>query len=437
MNNPTSSNPSFLRDSLLWNAASVLILAVCGLGLSLLTSRLYDADVFGVFNQALAVYTVASQLAVFGINLSVLHQVAGQSEKDALVSLRTGLFTTFVISALVTVVFVCVADPVGLLLKSPGVSKAMMAIAPALVAFSINKILLSFLSGQLHMRAHAVFQSARYLFLIFGFFLIYLYQVDGFYLASVFSIAELLLLLSLGFYLRKQIFSFREPNTQTHFFAKDNLKAAARKHLNFGARGVLGGAIFELNMKVDMLMAGYFLTDRETGIYGFAAMFIDGVFQIMTMLQNVYNPLLANHNTKKEFAALRKLILNGAKYTYAASIFLYPIVLGLFYLIVNHVLGSASITYQQSVMPFAILLLGIMLCSGFYPFQNILVMAGRPGAHSWYLAATLSVNVLLNIWWIPLYGINGAAIATAMSFIVSIFILVAMSKKYVRGLFEL
>ena len=48
-----------------------------------------------------------------------------------------------------------------------------------------------------------------------------------------------------------------------------------------------------------------------------------------------------------------------------------------------------------------------------------LMQAGQPGRQSALMTVNILINVGLNIWLIPIYGIQGAAMATACAFAVS------------------
>lgn len=65
---------------------------------------------------------------------------------------------------------------------------------------------------------------------------------------------------------------------------------------------------------------------------------------------------------------------------------------------------------------------------------NLLIASGRPLDNAVALAAGAAVNVGLNLWLIPAYGIRGAAMATAASFAVVLAItLVAVERMFARG----
>ena len=70
---------------------------------------------------------------------------------------------------------------------------------------------------------------------------------------------------------------------------------------------------------------------------------------------------------------------------------------------------------------FAILSVGIVLKSGYNAFYGVLLQGGRPGTHTLFVLCVVACNVILNAMLIPLYGIYGAALATAVVFVLEAF----------------
>src|SRR5690606_21454250 len=69
--------------------------------------------------------------------------------------------------------------------------------------------------------------------------------------------------------------------------------AWARRHLDFGARGVLATLAFEVNTKLDVWLLGISVSNAEVGIYALASAVYEGVMQLAIVLQNLVNPVLA------------------------------------------------------------------------------------------------------------------------------------------------
>ena len=66
---------------------------------------------------------------------------------------------------------------------------------------------------------------------------------------------------------------------------------------------------------------------------------------------------------------------------------------------------------------------GIVLSSGYIPFGQILVQAGRPGLQTILTLMLVLFNFTVNMLLIPILGIIGAAAASAMAHVVGVLLL--------------
>jgi len=57
------------------------------------------------------------------------------------------------------------------------------------------------------------------------------------------------------------------------------------------------------------------------------------------------------------------------------------------------------------------------LIAAFIPFDNLMLVSGHPGLQTLQHMTLVLTNIILNLAMIPLLGIRGAAIATALSYI--------------------
>ncbi|MBL8858976.1 MAG: oligosaccharide flippase family protein [Planctomycetes bacterium] len=418
---PTDGSPNKFRSDVAWNFASLAVLGVSGIALNVLIGLHWDAATLGVFNQALAAYIFFSQAAVGGINLSALRAIAEQPLDRAHVSrvVWACLLPTTLLASLVTAAYWFARDPLGAMLDSPAVAEAIAWSAPGLFFFAINKVLMSVTNGLGRMRAFAIFTSTRYLGILIALLVAMRLEMPGARLAYVFSAAEAFLFLVLAVDVGRAI-DWSRPC---------ELSRAVRDHVAYGMKSVLSGVLLELNAKVDIWMIGVFLSDKLVGVYTFAAMIAEGVFQLLIVLQNNYNPVLARLLARRDFVTLKSVVNKGRKWTYAGlaavaviAVLLYPVALSIL---------TNKPAFEESWMPFGLLMAGIVVASGYIPFGQTLLMANQPGWHTLLMILIVIVNVIGNWILIPLFGLNGAAAATAISMGASVVFLKLMVKRRV------
>ncbi len=405
----------FRRD-VAWNVASIAVLGVSGIALNAIIARAYDAAALGVFNQVMAAYILFSQLAVGGVNLSALKSIAEKPDDRArTTAIAVGSFVlVLALGGCASLAYWFARDPIGLALESPGVATGIAASTAGLFFFALNKVLLSIVNGLRRMRTFAACTALRYLLILAG--LAVCLERDpgrthGDELAFVFTFSEGILFLVLAIEVARHL----------ALPIGGAWKTWVAPHFSYGMKSVASGVMLELNAKVDVWMIGLFMTDADVGVYAIAAMIAEGIYQLLVVLQNNCNPIVAREIAEKNWEGLQVLVRRVRGRTYAgmacvaaAAIALFPTAVGLL---------TDKPGFEGARAPFALLAIGIFVASGYVPFGQTLLMAGFPGWHSLFMIATVAVNLVGNWILVPRIGIAGAAAATAVSMLASVFLL--------------
>ncbi len=417
----TEPSNKFSRD-VIWNIASLAIAGLCGIALNYLIGLIYDDAALGVFNQVFAIYIFFSQIAVLGVHHSVLQTVAAAPDPiEQGRSASAALALTTALGLVAALCFALVAPFVGDLLASEGVSVGMYWAAPGLFFFALNKVTLACLNGLARMRWYALLQSLRFVLMLAGLCAFLALDVSRAKLPLLLTIAELVVLLLSAWAMRDLFRGMRASD----------LKARVASHLDFGLKGFMSGVLGDLHSRVDVLMLGYFASDRQVGIYSFAAILAEGFLQLLVVLRVNYAPTCARLLASGATDELRSIIRRGRNLSYAAAVPVAGIaVLGFTY-ILPAIISDPSI--EESAPIFALLLAGMAMSAGYMPFFQILLLARRPGWHTLLMLATITVNVVGNALLIPYAGPVGAALATALAFVVS----VIMLRLFVQRLLQL
>lgn len=402
----------FQRD-VVWNLASLAVLAVSGVLLNVVIAWFYDPAVLGIFNQVYAFYMVFSQFAVAGVHLSVLKHTAQHADDPPAhrVVFTTGLVLSSGFALMAGVLFYASRGIFSTWTDSPGVMLGVQLATPGLFFFSLNKVTLSMLNGLGRMRRFAVFQALRSILMITSLIILSVLDFPGEVLALIFTISEGLLFILL----------LPQMLPELYLASRQSFFTWLSTHLSFGIRGFFSNVLLQLNTRVDVLILGYFASDEVVGLYSFAAMIVEGISLLPTVLQNNYNPLLVQLIAAKKWEELRAMVQKGKRFTYAAMtiigvlcIFLYP--LGL---MVATNKGDLVLSWEV----FSILMGGLILSAGYSPFGSMLLQAGRPGLHTIMVFLLVTANALGNFLLVPLMGAIGSATATACTFVLSVLLL--------------
>ena len=395
------------QSHLLWNFSSLFFIGIGGFFLNVLIARLYGAEALGVFNQVLAYYLIISQACVGGLAFSTLRFTSRYARRN---KIYTSILNPAICIALITSLFAAIfswwlAPFFASFLQSPFVENGVKCVTPGLLAFSINKIIFAALNGSRQMKAYAVGQSVRYILFISVLSILIQYEVQPQYLPILFSISEIILLIGLFIY---SYFS-------TGIGSIDLKSSWWKRHINYGIRAWLIGLMMDLNTKVDILMLGYFVDDRTVGIYAFAVLFVEALMQLVFVVQNNYNPILAKLEVKRRIKGLYQMIRQVYLYFFPVVLISIMIISILFpwlsYMVTN------DTTFQMARLYFVIISSFILLVSGILPFNMVINQFGQPGRFTLFILCTVVINVILNVSLIPLYGAVGAAFATGIAFL--------------------
>jgi O-antigen/teichoic acid export membrane protein len=376
----------------------------------------------GIFNQVFAFYIVISQIAVGGLQFSVLKHCS--YEQDNLTECAAIASSALMLVAFAGIVICAILfglrNVIGRMLDSPSVALGLTFAIPGLAFFALNKVLFRVLNGLRNMRAFAVFQALRYVLILAGVILIMLLGYPGSHLPLSLTIAEVALFIALMLYVNIMLLRLR-------FSFAPEIRNWFSRHISFGSRGFLSGVLIEMNTRVDVLMLGYFMSDTIVGIYSFASTFAEGFAQLSTVIRQNVDPIVGKCFAEDNREKIREIARKVRRIFYPIMTIIGCALVAAFPILIWLVASNGE--NRQSWGVFAILVSGIVLASGYRPFIGMLMQGGRPGTYTMLIAGSVLGNVILNVCLIPVLGIYGAAVATASVYVLEILALVVLVRK--------
>lgn len=393
---------------LVYNYISVAVTAICGAIFSIIIGYYYDAAVLGRFNTIYAYYIVLSQFCVCGVHMAIVKYAAEDQDSEyGLGLLFKSLAVCIVSSSIVIVLGVLVTNICLFNTLSRSMVTSINTIWGALFFFSINKVFLGWLNGHSKMKAYALFQASRNLFIAVSLLVFALWGLSGEVLTYCFLIAEIILtVLGLLFLLIK------------HGRLRFSNSTVSMKSLAwFGLRILPSNAVLELNTKIDVICLSFILHDeRLVGIYSFAALFGEGFYQLFVVIRKIINPKI----TRQRFSHTLKNYIIDFKTKYLMGIYLgfslAGAILASGFVILIHIIGKNDYISGWKIM--TILCIAMIINSKSIVFGNILSQTGFPFDESMLNVATTASNGILNIILILRFNIIGAALATGLSYFV-------------------
>jgi O-antigen/teichoic acid export membrane protein len=157
---------------------------------------------------------------------------------------------------------------------------------------------------------------------------------------------------------------------------------------------------------LDVVLLGLLATDRDVGLYSAAYRFCFFLIAGVAAVQVAYLPDVTRSVSRD---TLRSAVGRHLEVSAALGV---PLAIG------GVILAGPMITtifgeqYGDGASAFAVLLLSIGILFLFAPLHNALLAQGRLRVETWAMGLAAALNLSLNLYWIPRYGILGAAWAT-------------------------
>jgi O-antigen/teichoic acid export membrane protein len=409
----------------LWNICSLVILGLSGMILNSLIISKRGAEALGVFNEVFAFYIVASQLAVGGLQLSALKHCSYEQDNPATCALiaSSALAIVAILSCSVCFCLYSLRDLIGNAFNSSSIASGLAYVIPGLFFFSLNKVLLMVLNGLRYMRAYAIFQAMRYIFILLGVVFIIFGGYSSSFLPLSLTVSETLLFFALMKYVNSSLFRLT-------FCCSDEMMIWYRRHIIFGSRGFLSGVFLEMNTRVDILLLGYFMSERTVGIFSFASIFAEGFAQLNMVIRQNVDPIVGRCFAEGNLQRIEEMS-KKIRTTFFPCMVIAGGILVMSFPLLPWLLVSDPLKWQSWGV-FTILVCGIVLSSAYQPFFGLLLQGGRPGMFTIFIACSVTANALLNLCLIPPLGIYGSAIATASVYVLQAVAILLSARKLFR-----
>lgn len=212
------------------------------------------------------------------------------------------------------------------------------------------------------------------------------------------------------------------------FEVKDQL----RKFVLYNTSIYIGMFINFFNYRLDLWIVNYYLSEKDLSYYSLAANINQIILYMAVTIGSVMLPNLSGRSEEERLNTfIRVSRICFAFFTgicliaYSVSSFIIPIMYG--------------DTFEKAIIPFKILLPGILFSCITQLFSILIVSINKNIYNITACFIGLIVTVVLDIILIPLFGINGAAIATTFSyfliFLVTYIFVVHETKRHTLNFF--
>lgn len=163
----------------------------------------------------------------------------------------------------------------------------------------------------------------------------------------------------------------------------------------------------------DTFMLGMFRTEAEVGVYTVALRVATLTSLSLFAINSIAAPKFAELYAKNDMEGLKNTVQHSTRLIFWTSA---PVLL-VFVLFPSFVLGIFGADFKEGAIALVILSAGQFINAISGSVGYFMNMTGREKAFQNILLLATLINVVLNYILIPLYGINGAAVATMFSMV--------------------
>ncbi len=212
---------------------------------------------------------------------------------------------------------------------------------------------------------------------------------------------------------------FIKKYTKINFYYNGKL---FKDTINYGIIAYFSNLTTFLNYRLDMFLVAFFLSPIEVGYYSIAV----GIAERIWMLPNSISTVLFPRISSIENTKANNLTPRVARHTFFIILIISLIIAVLAKLLIKILFGDV---FLPAILPLLILLPGIISISVAQIICTDLVGRGKPKYSLYSSVISLGVNIPLNLWLIPRWGISGAAFASTVAYIMGTLVIISIFVK--------
>lgn len=439
VDSPAPKQPAGLREEekaivkgTFWGLLGNILLKLVSFAYTVIVARLFIPDDVGVFYLALSVVYLVSIFSDLGMNGTFSRYVPfymGRGDKESAYKLlRLSYVFSGTLSILLGIAMFLASGIIAGIFKAPALDCVMKAISLFFVLNTFFSLNISFLGGLKKVKENALInnlQNALKLFLTVALFLFL--GPSAFVIALGFTLSYLVLVLVSFLYVRAGL---REAGIKEAGQSLGEQFSLLKEVMPFGIALTMAGAMWATLNYIDKLMLGYLLpvetATATVGVYSIATTLATILLIFPGSVLSIFLPVITELYGKGKRAEMLSVSTTAVRWSIFLTVpltvvlIVFPEELLQMFYGANYVPGAAVL---------AIFSAGLFLRYLSFIHGAILNAMRVVRVELYSASFALALNIVLNWFLIPKYGMEGAVVASAISLIVVSLLVLYFSKK--------
>lgn len=384
---------------------SQVIFIASGYGLHIYLGRTLGVANYGIFVVILSLMTVVNLILTTGIPQAASKFIS-ENENDAARVEYSITRLQFVFSLSIFIIYFISANQIAMLLNDPSLEDYIRISAFVIPSYAMYSVFAGYLNGR---RRYSEQSKATIAYSIAKLTFIFVLVLLGF---SVYgAVLGFVLAPIIGLIVGLYCTGFRKSGSGYDF----------KKIFGFAIPIILFSASMNFIGSIDLFFVKALLPDanQAAGFYSAASQIAKVPYYFMGALFSALFPAISSNIHIGNITKVQMYIKESLRNT---LLFLMPVVFILSATSGKIVTLLYSTSYTQAGEPLSILVIGMGLFSIFMLFITIITGGGHPRAAMFMSFVVLALDYVLNLYLVPVYALNGAAIATTIASAVGLII---------------
>ena len=367
-------------------------------------------DDFGIFTLGLTIIGLLGIFSTFSLPVGVTRNISFHYHKRNVEQIRgiilSALTLTFIFSIFTTIITILISQYISNFYNQQKLNEILLLLAISIPFTAILTILGSIFQGFEQTKENAVFKNLvpNILRILSYLTVIYLsYGLIGITLAYTLAI----IIPALAFC----VFFITKIPKIIHWTWKGTKEYGLL--LKFSTPLFIANYIWNISSQIILLLIGYYYSPNEIGIFTTAILFPSIFVFIIESTNFLYLPIFSTLFSKNQFYEMNRTFQIITKWLILLGI---PLVT-LFIIYPNQLINSIFETsYSSGANVLIIMTLGSFFSLIQSTSQGSLIAMGKTRLCMYFSSIATLLGIILGILLIPLYGINGAAIALTIQY---------------------
>lgn len=413
-----------------WGILGTVVLKLVSFAYVIYVARAFSQENVGLFYLALSVIGVLGFWRDLGLPAALqryvpFYEAKGQNGK-ALSLLKSSLAIELLLGIALSAAIFFLADPIGVLDENPRLGDGLHMLSAYVIFENLSKVVISYLQGRRDIKSLQFINNIQNITKLV--FTVLFFDTFG---ATLFSLSiAFVLSFVVAFLAGVPLLAQKTADLTGN---EDKLANAELLHeiLPFGITLTIVQSFWMLVSSTDKMLLGYFgdpsISIELVAIYSMATQVALSIMVFPGAVGGIFLPVISRLAGKEDYAAMRKVTETAQRWMLFITL---PIALAVAAFSGEMLSTFYGGTYRSGAVAMSIFILGLVFSTATYPIS--LALAGMRLIHLELKIAIAAgiTNVALNVLLIPRFGMEGAALASALAFLLSAWIFERYGKQY-------